>query len=78
MGSWQVGPAQFGKDGCSIMEMSTEDWIVLSNMLVVLSSLLVAWDTEHDAIKAMRDTILAVIHSSRNNPNITNSQEKEE
>ena len=45
------------------MGLSTEDWIIGSNMLVALTSILVSATTEHDAIKAMRDTVINVLRA---------------
>lgn len=43
--------------------MKTEDWIVLTNLLVAVTSILAAAAAEHDAVRAMRDTALGIIRS---------------
>lgn len=62
--------------------MSTEDWIVLTNLLVALTSILAAAAAEHDAVKAMRDTVLGIIRTLArpivNNNSSPEDEDKEE
>ena len=40
--------------------MSIDMMVVLSNVAVAITSILAAVATEHDAVKAMRDTVLGI------------------
>lgn len=39
------------------MAMTTEDWVITTNVLVAVTSVLVAGASEHDAVKAMSNTV---------------------
>jgi len=41
--------------------MSTDMMVILSNVLVAITSIIAAAATEHDAVKAMRDTVLGLV-----------------
>lgn len=43
--------------------ITTEDWVIVSNGVVAVTSILVAAASEHDAVRAMRDTILGALHA---------------
>jgi len=62
------------------MAMTTEDWVITTNFLVAGTSILVAAATEHDAIKAMRDTTLSLIRAIAhiNNPKAAQDAEEDE
>lgn len=44
--------------------MDIEEWIVLTNLLVALTSILAAAASEHDAIKTMGKTMISAMHLS--------------
>ena len=58
--------------------MTIEDWVVLTNLLVAVSSILAAAATEHEAVKAMRDTILGVVHAILGNNNNNNETQEDQ
>lgn len=48
--------------------MSSEDWVITTNLLVAVTSILAALAAEHDAVRAMRDTVLGVIRALKGSP----------
>lgn len=57
---------------------TTEDWIVITNMLVALTSILVAAATEHEAIGAMKDTVINVLRTLAQHPKMAEQIEEGE
>ena len=45
------------------MNMSTDDLVIISNLLVAVTSILVAAATEHEAVKSMRDSLFSVLRT---------------
>lgn len=51
------------------MAMTTEDWVITTNVLVAVTSVLVAGASEHDAVKAMSNTVISLARIfTHNNP----------
>ena len=57
--------------------MEIEKWIVITNLLVALTSILAAAAAEHDAIKTMGATMSSVIHLLKGNTPNKNEQKDE-
>src|SRR5690242_21135774 len=60
------------------VKMSSEDWVVTTNLLVAVTSILAALAAEHDAVRAMRDTVLGVISALKGNPPPEPSKDNQE